>query len=98
MLKQKDLEAFRAIGETIGIAADLLAQESQVIARNFSASIDQYILLVERPNEFIKEPDKGAGFVFVGNDTWLPRHLIDARERQQHKMSHAGENGIIWTR
>jgi len=92
MLKQKDFE-------TIGIAADLLAQELKIIALNIVRdSADEYAPLAECPNEFTEEPDKGPGFISVGNDTWLPRHLVNARKRQQRNVSRIGENGIVWTR
>jgi len=44
------------------------------------------------------EPDKQNGFVYIGNDTWLPKPLYDARRRQQRKTARKAERGIIWTR
>jgi hypothetical protein len=59
--------------------------------------MDEYIPLSSR---LAKEPDpdKKAGFVFVGNDTWLPKHLVSARKCQQKKMARVAESGIVWTR
>ncbi len=44
------------------------------------------------------EPDKSIGFTFVGNDTWQPKPLYEARKRQRRKATRKGENGVIWTR
>lgn len=46
----------------------------------------------------MSEQNKSNGFVFVGNDTWLPKHLVNGRKRQQRKISRVAENGVIWTR
>lgn len=93
MLKQPD-------SGTIGSVTDFLAKALQVsdeIAKSFRDR-DEYIPLAERLAEFVKEPDKAAGFVFVGNDTWLPKHLANARKQQRRKMSRLAESGIVWTR
>lgn len=99
MLEEKDIEV---IGETLGAAVDLLAEVAQAMAEKLSniaqGSMDEYVPLVERLSEFIEEPDRGAGFVLVGNDTWLPKHLVDARKQQRRKMSRLAESSIVWTR
>lgn len=85
---------------TIGSVADFLAKALQVsdeIANSFGDR-DEYIPLAERLAEFTEEPDRGAGFIFVGNDTWLPRHLVNARKRQRRRMSRLAKGGIVWTR
>jgi hypothetical protein len=52
----------------------------------------------ETISELTEGLDKGDGFVLVGNDTWLPRCLVDAQKRQQRKVSRVAENGIVWTK
>ncbi len=74
-----------------------MLEQKEVTTKNYDEE-DEYIPLAERLAEFIEEPDKGAGFVFVGNDTWLPKHLVSARKCQQHKLSRVAETGIVWTR
>lgn len=41
----------------------------------------------------IEPPDQEAGFVCVhrGNDTWLPRKVYESRQRQQWRVSRAGQ-------
>lgn len=87
MLEQKD-------SGTIGSVADFLAKELQI----GQGSKGEYISLKDRLAEFVEEPDKAAGFTFVGNDTWLPKHLVSARKQQQCRVSRAAKNGIVWTR
>lgn len=84
--------------EQKNVAVDLMAEGVQAMAEEVSNFTDGYTSLAERLSEFIEEPDRGAGFVFVGNDTWLPSHLINARRHQQRKVSRMPENGIVWTR
>jgi hypothetical protein len=94
MLEQENLEAIsRAAGITVEEMHDIINSPINVMS-----SEDEYILLAERLSEFIEEPDKAAGFVLVGNDTWLPKHLVNTRKRQQRKVSRMPENGIVWTR
>lgn len=87
MLEQKD-------SGTIGSVADFLAKALQIA----EGSTDEYIPLKDRLAEFIEEPDRGAGFVFAGNDTWLPKRLVDTRKRQQRRMSRLATSGVVWTR
>lgn len=101
MLKQRDKDV-EVIGEGfVLVGVDHMAAAAQAIAEklsNISQGIDEYVPLSERLSEFIEEPDKGAGFVLVGNDTWLPKPLVNARKFQQRKASRVAETGIVWTK
>lgn len=79
------------------------SEQTRQLAENFLPPEDfegEYIPLTLRFDlDFdIPEPDKNAGFVHVGNDTWQPKALYGARERQRSLMARKPESGIVWTR
>ncbi len=90
MLKEKDFDTADTTAGTAGTAGTVADFAGQCIASNAS------FYMIESTEKH--EPDKGAGFVFVGNDTWLPKSLVNARERQRRKLSRGAEKGIVWTR
>jgi hypothetical protein len=59
--------------------------------------IEEYTSLSERL-DIPSEPNKSTGFVYVGNDTWLPKAIYDARKRQQRKMARESSRTVVWTR
>lgn len=48
--------------------------------------------------EMPPKTDRKVGFVYVGNDTWLPKALYENRKRQQRKTARKNESGVVWTR
>lgn len=83
MLNQKDIQAFESLEIRTSFDLDL-----QIFAKNHANIIGgEYIPLADRLREFIIEPDKAAGFTFVGNDTWFPKHLVNDRRHQHRKIS-----------
>jgi hypothetical protein len=80
------------------MSSDAIAKSMEIQLLGTNDETDEFIPLAERLNEFVEEPDKAADFTFVGNDTWLPKHLVNARRHQQRKMSRRAKTGIVWTR
>ncbi len=91
MLEQKDSRTVES--GTIESVIDFWAKELQIVQGE-----GEYIPLKDRLAGFIEDPDRAVGFVFVGNDAWLSKHLISARKRQRRMLSRVAENGIVWTR
>lgn len=50
-------------------------------------------------SEISMEPKSDKiGFIYIGNDTWLPKVLYEARKRQQRKLACKAESSVVWTR
>ena len=57
---------------------------------------DSFTLTGELPMEPEPEADK-KGFILVNGNTWLPRPLHEARQKQQRKMARENED-YVWTK
>lgn len=57
----------------------------------------EYIPLEDR-FDLPSEPNMNVGFTFVGNDTWQPKSLYEARNRQRNKAARKNETAAVWTR
>jgi hypothetical protein len=71
------------------------APASNDTGNDASSFPNSFTLVEELPTE--PEPNR-SGFALINGDTWLPRPLYEARQKEWHRASRKNQNSIIWTK
>jgi hypothetical protein len=85
------LKSSEEAAEIMADAANRIAEHMGIVgSEDIMDEIINAIPVAEMPN-------RESGFVYMGNSTWHPKPLVNARQRQQRRMARRAEIGVIWT-
>jgi hypothetical protein len=94
MLSQNNVDQ---LSQTLGVVAKEYADTMRDLIASFS-NIREYDFSLKQFADLPDEPDKSAGFTYINGNTWLPKRLVESRQKKRRETARQPKTSIVWTR